>query len=107
MDSQWDLVIVGAGTAGCILALRLSENPAVSVCLIEAGGPRLAPWLHVPVGYFKTVGNPRTDWMYATEPEGELDYRSILWPRGKVMGGSGSINGLVYVRGQASDYDAW
>ncbi len=107
MRKSWDYIIVGAGTAGCVLAARLSENPSTTVLLLEAGGPRLDPWLHIPVGYFKTVGNPRTDWMYRTEAEPGLGGRSIPWPRGKVIGGSGSINGLVYVRGQPEDYDAW
>lgn len=104
---DWDYIVIGAGTAGCVLAARLSEDPDTSVLLIEAGRSRLTPWLRVPIGYFKTIGDARTDWMFATEPEPGLAGRSIAWPRGKVIGGSGSINGLVYVRGQPEDYDAW
>ena len=107
MRDAWDYIVVGAGTAGCVLAARLSEDPTVNVLLVEAGGRRWSPWLHVPIGYFKTVGNPRTDWMLTTEPVAELNGRRIPWPRGKVIGGSGSINGLVYVRGQPQDFDGW
>ena len=99
--------IVGAGTAGCVLANTLSENAAVSVLLIEAGGPDTNPWIRIPIGYFKTVGNPATDWCFQTEPEKGLANRSIFWPRGKVIGGSGAINGLIYVRGQSENYDRW
>ncbi|MEM9529523.1 MAG: GMC family oxidoreductase N-terminal domain-containing protein [Pseudomonadota bacterium] len=107
MKQSWDYIIVGAGTAGCVLAARLTEDPNVDVLVLEAGGRRLSPWYYIPVGYFKTVGNPRADWMYATEADPGLAGRAIPWPRGKVVGGSGSINGLVYVRGQPQDYDGW
>ena len=107
MDKQFDFIIVGAGTAGCVLANRLSENPQNSVLLIEAGSRDTNPWIHIPVGYFKTMHNPKTDWCYQTEPDPGLNGRSIKWPRGKVLGGSSSINGLLYLRGQPQDYDDW
>ncbi len=106
-SKQFDFIIVGAGTAGCVLANRLSESPQNSVLLIEAGSRDTNPWIHIPVGYFKTMHNPKTDWCYQTEPDPGLNGRSIKWPRGKVLGGSSSINGLLYVRGQAQDYDDW
>ena len=104
---DYDFIIVGAGSAGCVVANRLSADPATRVLLLEAGGKDRNPWLHIPVGYFKTMHDPATDWCYATEPESELDGRVLDWPRGKVLGGSSSINGLLYVRGQARDYDRW
>lgn len=106
-EETYDYVIVGAGTAGCILANRLSANRDVSVLLLEAGGKDISPWIHVPVGYFKTMHDPKTDWCYRIEPDPGLNGRSIAWPRGKVLGGSSSINGLLYVRGQKEDYDSW
>lgn len=102
-----DFVIVGAGSAGCALAGRLSENGRFSVILLEAGPRDTNPWIHVPVGYFRTMGNPRTDWCYRTESDEGIAGRSISWPRGRVLGGSSSINGLLYVRGQPQDYDGW
>ena len=102
-----DFIVVGAGSAGCVLAARLSEDPAARVLLLEAGGRDSNPWIHIPVGYFKTMHNPATDWRYRTEPEPSLNGRSLDWPRGKVLGGSSSINGLLYVRGQAQDFDHW
>ncbi len=103
----YDYIIVGAGSAGCVLANRLSENGAKRVLLLEAGGRDINPWIHVPVGYFKTMHNPHTDWCYKTEPEAGLNGRSLDWPRGKTLGGSSSINGLLYIRGQRQDYDHW
>ena len=90
-----------------MLANRLSENPAHRVLLIEAGGSDWNPWLHIPVGYFKTMHNPAFDWCYLTEPDQGIAGRQLQWPRGKVLGGSSSLNGLLYVRGQAQDYDRW
>ncbi|MFC3616151.1 GMC family oxidoreductase [Lutimaribacter marinistellae] len=104
---ELDFVIVGAGSAGCAVANRLSESGRYSVVLLEAGPPDTNPWIHVPVGYFRTMGNPRTDWRYKTEPDDGIAGRSIPWPRGRVLGGSSSINGLLYVRGQPQDYDGW
>ncbi|KQV51836.1 GMC family oxidoreductase [Massilia sp. Root335] len=103
----FDYVIVGAGTAGCVLANRLSRKPDVQVLLIEAGGKDDYLWIHVPVGYLYCIGNPRTDWLFKTEADPGLAGRSLIYPRGKVLGGSSSINGMIYMRGQAGDYDRW
>ncbi len=106
-ETKADFVIVGAGSAGCVLANRLSADNTSRVVLLEAGGRDWNPWIHVPVGYFKTLHNPATDWCYKAEPDEGLNGRSIDWPRGKTLGGSSSINGLLYVRGQKQDYDQW
>jgi len=103
----FDYVIVGAGSAGCVLANRLSADPNTSVLLLEAGSKDSWIWIHIPVGYLYCIGNPRTDWCYRTQPEPGLNGRSILYPRGKVLGGSSSINAMLYLRGQARDYDEW
>jgi len=103
----YDYVIAGGGTAGCVLANRLSADPAVRVLLLEAGGPDNWIWIHVPIGYLKCINNPRTDWCYRTEPEPGLNGRSILYARGRVLGGCSSINGMLYLRGQAADYEGW
>ncbi len=104
---DYDYIVIGAGSAGCVVANRLSADPKTRVLLLEAGGRDRNPWIHIPVGYFKTMHNPSTDWCYATQPEPGLDGRSLDWPRGKVLGGSSAINGLLYVRGQGRDYDHW
>ncbi len=106
-DAEFDVVVVGAGSAGCVLSARLTENPKISLCAIEAGGRDRNPWIHIPRGFGKLVPNPKVNWGYETEPEPGLGGRSIVWPRGKVLGGSGSINGLVFLRGAPSDYDEW
>ena len=109
MDSagEYHYIIVGAGTAGCVLANRLTRDRNVDVLLIEAGGRDDYVWIHIPVGYLHCIGNPRTDWMYSTEPDAGLNGRALIYPRGKVLGGSSSINGMIYMRGQAQDYDRW
>lgn len=104
---QYDYIIVGAGTAGCVLANRLTRDPDVNVLLLEAGGKDDYHWIHIPVGYLYCIGNPRTDWMYRTREEPGLNGRSLRYPRGRVLGGSSSINGMIYMRGQREDYDGW
>ena len=106
-DTQFDYIIVGAGTAGCLLANRLSANASKRVLLIEAGRKDDYHWVHIPVGYLYCIGNPRTDWLYNTAPDAGLNGRSLRYPRGKVLGGCSSINGMIYMRGQARDYDHW
>jgi choline dehydrogenase len=107
IDGDYDTIIVGAGSAGCILANRLSADPKRRVLLLEAGGRDNWIWYHIPVGYLFAIGNPRSDWMFKTEPEEGLNGRSLNYPRGKVIGGSSSINAMIYMRGQAADYDHW
>ena len=107
VEGTYDYVIVGAGTAGCLLANRLSADPSQRVLLLEAGGRDNYHWIHIPVGYLYLMGNPRADWGYATAAEPGLNGRSLGYPRGKVLGGCSSINGMIYMRGQARDYDGW
>jgi len=104
---NFDYIIIGAGSAGCVLANRLSQNVNNKILLIEAGGNDTYPWIHIPVGYYKTMHNPKTDWCFETEPDESMNNRSINYPRGKVLGGSSSINGLLYIRGQEQDYNLW
>jgi choline dehydrogenase len=104
---EYDYIIVGAGTAGCVLANRLTQNKNVQVLLIEAGARDDYLWIHIPVGYLHCIGNPRTDWLFNTEPDPGLGGRALIYPRGKVLGGSSSINGMIYMRGQQQDYDRW
>ena len=107
LDGDYDYIVVGAGTAGCILANRLSADPTKRVLLLEAGGRDNWIWFHIPVGYLFAIGNPRSDWMFKTEAEPGLNGRALAYPRGKVIGGSSAINAMISMRGQAADYDHW
>ncbi|MGC2774018.1 MAG: GMC family oxidoreductase N-terminal domain-containing protein [Bradyrhizobium sp.] len=107
LEGEYDYIVVGAGTAGCILANRLSADPKTRVLILEAGGHDNWIWFHIPVGYLFAIGNPRSDWMFRTEAEPGLNGRSLAYPRGKVIGGSSAINAMISMRGQAADYDHW
>ena len=107
IEGEFDYIVVGAGSAGCVLANRLSADPSHRVLLLEAGGRDNWIWFHIPVGYLFAIGNPRSDWMFTTEPEPGLNGRALNYPRGKVIGGSSAINAMIYMRGQAGDYDHW
>jgi choline dehydrogenase len=107
LEGDFDYIVVGAGTAGCIIANRLSADPKTRVLILEAGGSDNWIWFHIPVGYLFAIGNPRSDWMFRTEPEAGLNGRSLAYPRGKVIGGSSAINAMISMRGQAADYDHW
>ena len=103
----YDYIIVGAGSAGCVLANRLSADARHSVLLLEAGPRDRNPWIHIPIGYAKTMFHPTLNWRFYTEPEPQMNGRTVYWPRGRTLGGSSSINGLIYIRGQRDDYDQW
>src|SRR5437016_8333094 len=102
-----DFIVIGAGSAGCAVAARLSEDPGTRVLLLEAGGEDDNRWIHIPLGFGKTFADPSVNWCYETEPDPGVGDRRVYWPRGKVLGGSSSINGMVYIRGQAEDFDHW
>jgi choline dehydrogenase len=105
--TEYDYIIVGAGAAGCVLANRLTADPGTRVLLLEAGGSDRSPWIQVPIGYGRTFNDPRYNWMYQAQPDPGLNNRTGFWPRGKVLGGSSSINAMVYVRGQPADFNDW
>ena len=102
-----DYIVIGAGSSGCVIAGRLSEDPKNTVCLLEAGPKDTSPWIHLPIGYGKTMWDPKLNWKFETEPDPGMNQRKIYWPRGKCLGGSSSINGLIFIRGQKEDYDGW
>jgi hypothetical protein len=107
VEEEFDYIVVGAGSAGCVLAARLSEDPATRVLLLEAGPPDRSLWIHLPIGYGKTMWSPTYNWRFETDPDPNMNGRRIYWPRGKTLGGSSAINGLIYIRGQREDYDHW
>ncbi|MEL6831292.1 MAG: GMC family oxidoreductase, partial [Pseudomonadota bacterium] len=107
LEGDWDYIIVGGGSAGCVLANRLSADPKIRVLLLEAGGEDNWIWFHIPVGYLFAIGNPRADWMFETVSETGLNGRKLSYPRGRVLGGSSAINAMISMRGQAADYDHW
>ena len=107
LEGDFDFIVIGAGTAGCIVANRLSTDPKKRVLILEAGGNDNWIWFHIPVGYLFAIGNPRSDWMFRTEAEPGLNGRSLAYPRGKVIGGCSAINAMISMRGQAADYDHW
>ena len=106
-DPEFDYIVVGAGSAGCVLASRLSEDPGTRVLLLEAGPRDTSPWIHLPIGYGKTMWSPAVNWRFETDPDPNMNGRRIYWPRGKTLGGCSSINGLIYIRGQREDFDHW
>jgi choline dehydrogenase len=107
LEGEYDYIIVGAGSAGCVVANRLSADPSIRVLVLEGGGLDNWMWFHIPVGYLFAIGNPRSDWMFETEKEPGLNGRSLKYPRGKVIGGSSAINAMISMRGQRADYDHW
>ncbi len=107
MSAAWDYIVIGGGSAGCVLAGRLSEEPSTRVLLLEAGPPDRSVWIHLPIGYGKTMWSPRYNWCFHTDPDPNMNGRRIYWPRGRTLGGSSAINGLIYIRGQREDYDGW